>query len=95
MPSVKVVSPSVPVSSPKLSNKEKVGKIEWLPKRKMFARSLHYNVTIAKSEITLPRRIVVTTRIDSSSASFARVVRSILRIAKPSSFVGVSFTSPL
>jgi hypothetical protein len=79
----------VPVSSPKSWNKEKAGKIEWLPKRKMFVLSLHFNAMTVKSAITQPRRIVVTIRIASSSASFARAARNIQRIAKPSSFVGV------
>ena len=79
----------MPVSSPKLWNKEKVGRIEWLPKRRMFAPLLHFNVMTVKNVITQPRRIDVTTRTVSSSASFARAARNIPRIAKPSSFVGV------
>ena len=78
----------MPVSSPKLSSKKKAGKIEWLPRRKMFVQSLPFNVMTAKSVITLPRRIVVMIRIVSSLVSFVRVARNTLRIAKPSSFAG-------
>ena len=85
----------VPVSSPKLSNRKKAGKIEWLPKRKMSVQSSHFNAMTAKSEITPPRRIVVTILIVSSSASFARAAGNIQRIAKQNSLVGVRSSSPL
>ena len=81
----------MPVSSPKLWNKQKVGKVEWLPRRRMFVQLLHYNAMTAKSAITPLRRIVVTTRIVSSLVNFVRVARNTPRIAKPSSFVEVRF----
>jgi hypothetical protein len=53
----------------------------------MFVQSLRFNAAIAKSAITLPRRIGATTRIVSSSASFVRDAKSIQRIAKPNSLL--------
>ena len=72
-------------SGSKEPNRSKVGKVTWLPRRKMFVQSLHFSAATAKSVITPPRRIVVTTQIVSSSASFVRVAESIQCTAKRSS----------
>jgi hypothetical protein len=83
---VKVVSPSALASLPKFWNKrKKVGTLEWHPRRKMFALSLHFSVMTAKSEITRQKKIDEMIRTVLSSVSFVRVAESIQRIVKQSS----------